>query len=194
MSAAAATATDAAPKKGKKKLIVLLAVVLVVLLAGAGGALFLLSKQAAHADDEDAAEEVAKPAKHAAKVAPTFVPLDTFTVNLADRNTERYAQIGITLEVTDAKVGDQIKAFMPAIRNNILMVLAHKTADELLQREGKLKLAAEIRRETLRPLGYEIDIDDETEHADDGAAKKKRKRRADDLPVTQVHFSNFIIQ
>ena len=192
MSAAAATATDAPPKKGKKKLIVLLAVVLVVLLAAAGGALFLLSKQAAHADDEDA-EEVAKPVKQVAKAPPTFVALDVFTVNLADRNAERYAQIGITLEVTDAKTGEQIKAFMPAIRNNILMVLAHKTADELLQREGKEKLAAEIRRETLRPLGYEVELDDGGEGGG-GSQKRSRRAAAEALPVTQVHFSNFIIQ
>jgi hypothetical protein len=52
-----------------------------------------------------------------------FVPLDPFTVNLADRDAERYAQIGVTLEIEDAKVGDQIKAYMPAIRNNILMAM-----------------------------------------------------------------------
>jgi flagellar FliL protein len=39
-----------------------------------------------------------------------FVPLEPFTVNLADREAERYAQIGMTLEIEDAKVGDQIKA------------------------------------------------------------------------------------
>jgi flagellar FliL protein len=193
MSAAAATATDAAPKKGKKKLIVLLAVVLVVLLAAAGGALFLLSKQAAHADDEYA-EEDAKPVKQVAKAAPTFVALDVFTVNLADRGGERYAQIGVTLEVTDAKTGEQIKAFMPAIRNNILMVLAHKTSDELLQREGKAKLAAEIRRETLRPLGYEVALDDAGDGGDGTSKTRSRRAAAEALPVTQVHFSNFIIQ
>ena len=30
---------------------------------------------------------------------PAFVPLDPFTVNLADREAERYAQVGITLEL-----------------------------------------------------------------------------------------------
>ena len=38
-------------------------------------------------------------AKHDPKAVPTFVPLDPFTVNLADRDADRYAQIGVTLEL-----------------------------------------------------------------------------------------------
>ena len=88
--------------------------------------------------DLPAAEHAAPKAaaKHDPKAVPAFVPLDPFTVNLADRDAERYAQIGITLEIEDAKLADQIKNYMPAIRNNILMVLSHKTAGELLEREA----------------------------------------------------------
>ena len=58
----------------------------------------------------------------------------------------------------DAKTnsaGERIKLFMPAIRNNILMVLAHKRSSDLLEREGKEKLAAEVLHETERALGLE---------------------------------------
>ena len=41
------------------------------------------------------------------KAVPVFVPLDNFTVNLADREAERYAQIGISLELNDAKAGEE---------------------------------------------------------------------------------------
>lgn len=124
------------------------------------------------------------------------MPLDPFTVNLADRDAERYAQIGITLEVDDPKLPDALKAYMPAIRNNILMLLAQKTAAQLLDRAGKEKLAEQIRREASRALGYEVD-DDEDEDAppaEDKPKKKKKKRAAQVLPITAVHFSNFIIQ
>ncbi len=191
MSTAAAAANAAPPKKGKKTLIVVLAAVVVLLAAAGGGVVWWMGQKAAALDEDD---EAAAPVHTVAapKVAPTFVPLELFTVNLADRDVDRYAQIGITLEVTDGKVADQIKTFMPVIRNNILMVLAHKTSDELLQREGKERLAAEIRRETLLPLGIEIDLD---EAEDDDARPRSRKRRAPRvLPVTQVHFSSFIIQ
>ena len=81
------------------------------------------------------------------------------------------------------------------IRNNILMLLAQKTAAQLLDREGKEKLAEQIRKEASRALGFEVDDDDEDTAADDDKPKKKKKRRAQQvLPVTAVHFSNFIIQ
>jgi flagellar FliL protein len=83
---------------------------------------------------------------------------------------------------------------MPAIRNGVLMVLAHKTSAELLERAGKEKLAAEIMREAVRPLGIEIEDEDE-EQVDEKPAKKKRKKKAAmHNPVEKVHFSSFIIQ
>lgn len=196
MSAAAA-ADAGAPKKGNKKLIVIGAVV-ALLLVGGGGAFFMMKKKAAAEEGDEA--QTSQPAKKSAaprdpKAVPTFVPLETFTVNLADRNAERYAQVGITLEVDDPKLGDQIKAYMPAIRNNILMALADRTAAELLEREGKAKLAEKIRRETSRALGYEVeDPEEEDAAAEEAPRKKKRKRVEEVLPITAVHFSNFIIQ
>ena len=189
MPAAAATApVEAAPKKGKKKLIVAALAALALLLALGAGAMWWLQMNAATNDDDG--EAAAETRARADGAAPAFVPLEVFTVNLADRGGERYAQIGVTLELDDAKTTERIKAFMPAIRNNILMVLAHKTSAELLQREGKEQLAAEIRREALRPLGFELPAPGA---AGDDAATRPR-RAAVPAPVTRVHFSNFIIQ
>ena len=216
MSAAAAQTAEAVvvpPARGKKKLVIIIAaVLLVVLAAGGGGAAFYLKKKAAaaaaaaEAGDEDTAPEHAdaKPAKHDTGHVPTFLPLEPFDVNLADKDADRYAQIGITLEIDDAKFADQLKAYMPAIRNGILMVLAHKTSAELLERSGKVALAAEIMRETVRPLGIEVEEAqaepaDKAEDAKSGAdapkAKKKPKKApAEPNPLRHVHFSNFIIQ
>lgn len=213
MSAApAAPAEGDAPKKGSKKLIIIGAAV-AVLLAGGGGAFFMMKKKAdaeaaAAAEGEDGEAEHAAPGKQAKKPEhgkdehkgpPTFVPLDPFIVNLADKEVDRYAQIGVTLEIDDPKTADQLKAYMPAIRNGILMVLAHKTSAELLERKGKEALAAEIMRETVRPLGIEIEAPEATDEAaaeDEDKPKKKKKKKAPavDNPVKHVHFSNFIIQ
>ncbi|WP_395699102.1 flagellar basal body-associated protein FliL [Aquabacterium sp.] len=203
MSAATAEVTDAPVPKaaGKKKLIIILAAVLLLVLGGGGAAVFMMKKRAAAADEadtEDGAEThaVAEPKKDEHKNPPIFVPLDPFTVNLADRDAERYAQVGVTLEIDDAKVGEQIKLYLPAIRNNILLLLAHKTAGELLTREGKLLLAQEIRRETMLPLGITMPVDDEesASPAPDGTKKKKKKKPPVIYPVKAVHFSNIIIQ
>ncbi len=189
--ATAPAAEQAAPKGGgSKKLIIIVAAVLVLVLLGGAAALLLLKKKQS-ADDEDAVDTPAKPAAHAkSDHPPTFVPLDTFTVNLADKDVDRFAQIGITLQVEDPKVADQLKAYMPAIRSNVLMVLSHKTAAELLTVEGKEQLANEIKRESVRPLGIELDEEEDSPQT----TKKKRRKPRVESPVTQVLFSSFIVQ
>jgi flagellar protein FliL len=216
MSAAAAAepVADGAPKKGKKKLIIIIAAALILLGGGGGGYYFMAKKKAeaaAAAAAEDGEEEAApahKASKDGHKTAPTYVPLDNFVVNLADKESDRFAQIGVTLEVDDAKFADEMKTYMPAIRNGILMVLAHKTSEDLLQRSGKEALAEEIMREAARPMGIEIDDEDGEEHAsshrkkaDDAdeppakaGKKKKKKKKPVHNPITNVLFSTFIIQ
>jgi flagellar FliL protein len=119
------------PAKSKKMLIIGLVAVLVLALGG-GGAFFYISKQRAAAEEgEDAAP--AKSAAHAdPKAAPAYLPLDNMVVNLSDPGGERVAQVGITLEVTDAKAADKVKAFLPTIRSGILMLISQRTAEELL--------------------------------------------------------------
>ncbi|MFM2449435.1 MAG: hypothetical protein RIS44_1885 [Pseudomonadota bacterium] len=205
----AAHTEEAAPvKKGKKKLIIIIAAVVLVLAAGGGGAAFYFKKkaaaaaEAAEAEGADHAEAEAHP-KVDLNVPPVFVPLEPFTVNLADKDSDRYAQIAVTLQVEDAKFAEKMKAFMPAIRNSILMVLAHKTSHELLERSGKQALAEEIMREAARPMG--IHVEDTThekpkateDHKEEGEKKgKKAKPAAEPVvnPIQQVHFANFIIQ
>jgi flagellar FliL protein len=200
MSAAAAApedpSADAAPAKtrltGKKKLLILIAGVLVLLAAGGGGAAWYVMKKRAAAAAA-AAEEGGEAATHeeqvvrpSVKSAPVFMPLDPFTVNLADRDAERYAQVGMTLELADAKAGDLLKAYMPAIRNNILLTLASKTAGDLMDHEGKVRLAYEVRASALKPLGYTI--------APAGSSQASAADQEDAPPIRAVHFSNFIIQ
>ncbi len=215
MSAApAAPAEGEAPKKGPKKLIIIIAAVVLLLVLGGGGAFFIMKKKAAEAeaaaaaaDDEDGGDG-AKPAKEAKKAEhgkgdhgtpPAFVPLEPFIVNLSDRDSERFAQIGITLQVEDPNMADEMKVYMPAIRNAILLILSHKSSEELLSSEGKLKLAQEVRRESARAMGYEVAEPEEEDPAaaDDEAPKKKKKKKKKAEPynpIVQVHYSNFIIQ
>jgi flagellar protein FliL len=214
MSAAAAAA-DAAPagKKpaGKKKLVLMVAVAAIVLGGSGVGALVYMKKQKAAAEAAAAAEDGdtdGAPARTAKKKEkgekPVFVPMDVFVVNLADHDADRYAQIGITLQVPDEKVSEEIKTYLPAIRNNILLLLAHKSSADLAGGEGKELLARQIRREALKAMGEEVgDEDDVAAPAADEAsapaaasAKKKKKHRGipEDAPIRSVQFSSFIIQ
>jgi len=199
MSAAAAAPVET-PKpgiKGKKKLIIIAVATLVLAIAAAAAVLVFKQSAAkkraaaqieAEAQDDEEGEDGKRRAKksHSA-AAPTFIPLDPFVVNLADRDTDRFAQIGVTLEVDDPKVAESLKQYMPAIRNGILMVLSHKTSTQLLERAGKEALADEIMREASLPL------------ADSDAEKKKREKAKESGepppdPIARVLFSSFIIQ
>ncbi len=199
-TAAPAPATEApvvAPK-GKKKLIIIIAAVLLLVLIGGGATVFVLKKRAASALAADeggtAAHAPAAHAKADPSHPPVFLALDPFTVNLADKETDRFAQVGVTLEVKDAAASDELKGFMPAIRNNVLMILAHKTSAELLTLEGKERLARQILRASVLPMGVELDPDPRDVPADAPPAKKTKSNNMSESPVTKVLFSNFIIQ
>jgi flagellar FliL protein len=186
-----ATTPAAAPVPAKsKKLIVIGAVLVLLVLVGAGAAWFLASRSHAEEDDGSAPER-----KEAVKVVPTFLPMENMVVNLADPGGDRFAQIGITLEVADAKTAEQIKQYLPSIRSGILLLTSQRTSEELLQREGKEKLASDILREVSRPLGYPVSsAKPRREVQDDDAEEPAPRRKVEKNPVQRVLFSSFIIQ
>lgn len=211
-AAAAPVDAGAVPlKRGKKKLLIIVGAALALVLAAGGGGVWMLKKRAAQAaamagEDEAAASETAAhaaAAKPEAKGVPIFLPLDPFIVNLSDKDVDRYAQIGITLELESTVFADQVKAYMPAVRNAILLLLAQKSSKDLLGRTGKEELAEEIMREAVRPMGIEILAPEPVTVAaaassaqDEAPVKttKKAKKGAVRNPVQHVHFSSFIIQ
>ncbi len=184
----------AAPPKSKKMLVIVLIVVLVLGLAGVGAFLYISKQRAAAAFDD---QEQPAAAKHAAPSGPpVYMPLDNMVVNLADPGGERVAQVGITFELRDAAAGEMVKQYLPTIRSGVLLLVSQKTSEEMLQREGKEKLAADILREAARPFGG-LDDEEEAEPVAKGAAKSRKPRnrvRPGDLPVQRVLFSSFIVQ
>ncbi len=214
-----ASADGAAPAKGgKKKLIIIIAVVVVLLLAGGGGVFFMMHQKAAaeaaamaEGDDAEAPDTHAK-ADHGKTAKPerpehppSFVPLDAFVVNLADKESDRFAQVGLNLQVEDAAVAEELKNYMPAIRNAILLILSHKTSTDLLSPEGKEALAKEIKWGATRAMGYEVpeeDIADESAaSADDEEvdkpkkkSKKKKKKTEPYSPIVQVNYATLVVQ
>lgn len=192
---AAATATAAtadAPKKKSKKLLFIIIGVVVLALIGAGAAFFIMKKNAAAADDEFADEE---PAAHVAKDpkhAPVFMPLENMVVNLADPGGTRFIQLGLTLQLQDAKTEADVKVYMPSIRSQVLLLISQRTADEMLQVQGKAKLAKDIIAAISQEMGYEV-ANTEAANADE-VPKKKKKAAAAPNPVQAVLFSSLIVQ
>lgn len=185
------------PAKSKKMLIIIIGVVLLLVLGGGGAFLYISKKNAAAAAaaEEEGGEPAAAhapAATGAAKTPPVYLPMDNMVVNLADPGGERVAQVGITLEVLDAKASDSVKAYMPTIRSGVLMLLSQRTSVELLSPEGKQKLIDDILREASVPFGGG---DDDHAAADATAPKKKvKKKAAVQYPVVGVLFSSLIVQ
>ena len=191
-----ANTTAAAPAKSKKMLLIILGVVAVLVVGGGVAAWLAMSRS--HGDEEDGG---APARREAPKAAPTFLAMENMVVNLADPGGDRFAQIGITLEVDDDKTAEQIKQYLPAIRSGVLMLVSQRTSSELLQREGKEKLAADILREVSRPLGYSVPSERERARAaaaaaedDAGEEDRPARKRTERSPVHRVLFSSFIIQ
>ena len=159
-----------AAKKGKGKLLIIIGIALTLLLGGGGAAAyFMMGKkkhdvaQAADEEEDTAADEKgdeaqksdakapAKGDKSAVKKkrkkkdhAPVFVELDMFTANLKDDDGDRFIQVKLVAEVRDAPSGEMLKTMMPAVRNEVLLLLGSKEAKDVATREGKEKLAGEI--------------------------------------------------
>lgn len=187
MSAKPPAAAAPAKEPAKSKLVLIGAIVVVLVVVAAAAFLFLNSRN--HEGDEEH-ESASAPA-----VVPTFLPLDNMVVNLADPGGERFVQLGITLELQDDKTASLVKQYLPSIRSGVLMLVSQRSSEELLLREGKEKLAAEIREEVSRPLGLggakaRAQADDESADEDD----RPRRRQQPQGAVRRVLFSSFIIQ
>ncbi len=174
-----AEGVNVAPAKNRKKLFLLIAV---LLLLGLGGVTtFLLLRQAPEHDEDDGevAVEKARPTKKkkADKGAPpVYVALDAFTVNLVPERGDQFLQLVLSVEVDEAQTADQLKVYMPKLRNDLTLLLSSKKASELVSTDGKEQLATEIK--------------DKINSVLDPAGKGKKR----DWPVKEVLFTSFIIQ
>jgi len=148
-----AAAPESAPEKPKQSNFMLILIVVVVSLGSSLGGAFLTShmigKALAALPVAGVAE--AKESEEDATVAAiehgAVVPLDPFVVNLADKEAARYLRIKISLMVDDkAKVAEitENEALTLKVRDIILQTLTKKTAQELMDEEGKNKLREEI--------------------------------------------------
>lgn len=185
--AAAATAEGApveAPKKKKGKLLIIIAAVVLLLAIAGGAVVFMMSSS--HDDENAAAADGAHKSKKAdLSHPPVFVNLDAFTVNLRPEGSiDQYLQVVAVLKVAAHEDEETLKAYMPEIRHQILLLLSGKKASELGSPEGRERLAEEMKFAVNGVLG---DPDAQT-------PAKKGAQRAAGGPVESVLFTSFIIQ
>ena len=143
------------------------------LAGGAGGFFYFKSK-----------EEKAQPSSELMPASSTvYLPLEPVVINLGDEGGGRFAQVAITFQIRDAKLVEDVKKVLPSIRNRILISLSERKAQDLLTKEGKERLAADILVEAGRAFGIEPS-------PEKGPAAASQASN----PVVQVLFSSLIIQ
>jgi flagellar protein FliL len=119
------------PKRGKG--LVVIAALLALVGAGGGGAWWWLNRDAGTAQ---ANTPTTRP--------PVFMNLEPFTVNLLEEGGEHYLQTSIVFQVADEKAVETMKAYLPVIRNRILLLLSSKRPSDLASPGGKAKLVEEV--------------------------------------------------
>lgn len=186
---------EAAPPKSKKLLIIIvIGVVLLCLIIGAGFFLFKKKTTNDGASDNSSSVEESSSSGNARQwppydpnKPPVFVALEPFTVNLQSDDGAQYLQVVASLRVIDEKVGEEIKAYMPQIRHEILSLLAGKKASEITSPDDREELAQEIKDTVNQIMGFDPP----------DTSKKKRKvasAREPVGPVVSVFFTQFIVQ
>ncbi|MBF0218738.1 MAG: flagellar basal body-associated FliL family protein [Gammaproteobacteria bacterium] len=127
-----AAEVDLDAKGSNKKLIIIMSVVMLVMMGASAGITFFLF---------GGGGGTAAPAVEEAVVLETYyVELDTITANLIEKRPARHVQIEAQLMTFSPTVAELLKVHMPIIRNNLNILLAEPSYEQLRTPEGKEKL------------------------------------------------------
>lgn len=138
------------------KVLGLVLLLLLFALAGAGGAWFYANRehpvplppieQAQPTPQEQAAAADAK------VPPPIFMPLEPFTVTLADNTMERILHVAITVRLSDKESMDRLERYKPEVRSRVLMVLSEQAPDDIGQSNARLRLSKAIAKTLALPF------------------------------------------
>lgn len=164
-------AAEGEPKKGSKLKLILVVLVALLFVAGGGVAVgvFLLGMKlpfmkAQHAEEhaeeapkvdpkeaekrEQEKRDAEKARQKAAATKSLFVQVPPIVVNLADRDTRRYARIVLTVEVVLPESEAAVKENMPKVIDAFQIYIRSLTAESF----GSMASILQVRRELLARL------------------------------------------
>ncbi|MCW9046621.1 MAG: flagellar basal body-associated FliL family protein [Gammaproteobacteria bacterium] len=155
-------------KKGGMMKVILLVNGL-VLLIGIGVGVFMFmggeeeSDSAADMEVLEDAESVEGANGQKSKGTPIYVPLHpAFVVNFENQEQVSFLQVDIQIMTYDSSVESALKAHMPAVRNELLLLLGGKQYHEINTREGKRALSQEaiqVMQDVLKNVGAASSIE-----------------------------------
>lgn len=136
-------------KGGMMKIILLVNGLLLVIGIAIGVTVFMMGgdDKAAEGEDAEMLEEGAEGGdskKKKSKGTPIYVPLHpAFVVNFENQEQVSFLQVNIQIMTYDPNVEGALKTHMPAVRNELLLLLGGKQYHEINTREGKRALSEE---------------------------------------------------
>lgn len=129
------------PKVSKKQKVLYLIIGLLAL--GLGAAVTMLLTRPEGGGGQENGFDV-KPA--------TYLPFRTMVVNFSQKGPARFLQVDMQAMVFSPAVSAAIETHMPAIRNDILLLLGSQTYESVSTREGKEQLREQIKQAIQRIL------------------------------------------
>jgi flagellar FliL protein len=127
-----------------------------------------------------------------------------FTVNFNVDGRQRYLQAEITLLYRNPEVESLLTLHMPAIRNQLVMLLGGKSFEELQNHESREKLKVESlaaiqsildkENAALSQKDKSEEDDEEEEDKDDDEESEDGSEKLPPLVVEQVLFTRFVMQ
>ena len=126
-----------------KLMFIVIAVMLVITIGLAGGFIMMWSKLSSLSVPANGVANAATEPAQTAQLGPLF-SLETFIVNLADSERNRYLRITMDLELLADTDTEKLNERLPQVRDRILMILPSKRFEDIASVEGKTTLRDEI--------------------------------------------------
>jgi flagellar FliL protein len=143
------------PKKSFHKFIILGVMVVVLGAGGYVGWNYFKGNRYENIRETQTTKADANKKKDEAKIV---FPLESFIVNLADREGigKRYLKITLALEVCDAEEKRMVARYTAELRDTILLLLSSQSFSEISTMEGKLELKQALLSRINHALGERI--------------------------------------
>lgn len=129
-------------KKSSKMIIIAAAVVLLLVGGGAGYYFFMMDDAEADGEQVEAVEELSEEEMAAANEEIYYEMSQPLIVNFPKGAGVNLIQVSVSLLVKGAETIDAINKHEPMIRNNLLMAISAKSAEDLKTKKGKEALRA----------------------------------------------------
>jgi len=155
-------------KGGMMKIILLVNGVLLLIGIGVGVFMFMggddkSAESSADTETLDGEESIENVKSTKSRGTPIYVPLHpAFVVNFENQEQVAFLQVDIQIMTYDNTVESALKTHMPAVRNELLLLLGGKQYHEINTREGKRALSQEaiqVIQDVLKDVGAPSSIE-----------------------------------